>query len=109
MIVVGEHIKRARKEMKLSQKQLSELLHVTAQTVSNWESERNEPSSEAITTIANLSGHPVAWFFKDSPSEASSQHTSELTELYDRLNSKGKTLLLNYAHDLSELSKYTEK
>ena len=52
--MIGENIKRLRVEKGYTQKELADLLHVTAQAVSRWENGEVEPSIGTITEIANI-------------------------------------------------------
>ena len=49
---IGKNIRFLREQRKLSQDQLAESLHVTRQTVSNYETGRSRPDVEMLTTLA---------------------------------------------------------
>ena len=49
---IGKNIRFLRTRKKLSQDQLAETLHVTRQTVSNYETGRSRPDVEMLTTLA---------------------------------------------------------
>ena len=51
---IGKNIKSLREEKKLSQEQLAEMLFVTRQTVSNYETGRSHPDIEMLTRIAEV-------------------------------------------------------
>ena len=46
-------IRDLRKEHKLSQSELANLVHVSQATVTAWETGRSDPSSSALNTLAN--------------------------------------------------------
>lgn len=51
---VGKIILQIRKSNDLSQEQFGKLFHVTRQTVSNWENEKNYPDLETLVEISNM-------------------------------------------------------
>ena len=54
--MISENIKNLRKEKGLTQKELADLLHVTAQAVSRWEQGDVEPSVDTISNMAKIFG-----------------------------------------------------
>lgn len=52
--MIANRIKELRKEKKLSQRELSEKLSVSQQTVGSWETGRSEPNAEMITKLAHF-------------------------------------------------------
>lgn len=50
--MLGEHIFRLRKKQGLSQEQLGEIVHVTRQTISNWEAEETAPNPEQLKRLS---------------------------------------------------------
>ena len=57
--IVGGRIRAVRTRTGLSQEALAERLHVTRQTVSNWETGRNLPDIEALKALAEALEVPV--------------------------------------------------
>ena len=53
---IGKNIKSLREEKKLSQDQLAEMLFVTRQTISNYETGRSRPDVEMLARIADILG-----------------------------------------------------
>jgi len=53
MTVIGNRIKRARKQKKLSQTDLANQIGVTQPTIGNWESGHHEPRHGVVTKIAD--------------------------------------------------------
>ena len=49
---IGKNIRALRMRTKLSQDQLAEAIHVTRQTVSNYETGRSRPDVEMLTELA---------------------------------------------------------
>ncbi len=63
---VGSRIKKARKEMGFSQKQLAGYLRVSDKAVSSYEIGRTTPSFETIKKIGKIVHKPINYFDKDS-------------------------------------------
>ena len=49
---IGKTILNVRKEKGMSQEEFGELFHVTRQTVSNWENEKNYPDLNTLVTMS---------------------------------------------------------
>ena len=56
---VGGFLSRERKQAGLSQEALAERIHVTRQTISNWESGKSLPDIEMLKTLAEVLEVPV--------------------------------------------------
>ena len=50
----SEHIKQLRTEHNLTQEEAAQKLHVTRQTISNWENDNNYPDLDTLTAISKL-------------------------------------------------------
>lgn len=50
---IGNEISAIRNEQQLTQEQFGELFHVTRQTVSNWENEKNYPDLQILIAMSN--------------------------------------------------------
>ena len=57
--VVGRHIAAARKQAGLTQEELADRLHVTRQTISNYESMRSQPDIQMLVQLADCLQVPV--------------------------------------------------
>lgn len=55
-----QNLRRARKAAGLTQQQLADRLHVTRQSVSNWELGRTEPDFETVGRLAEIFGTSVS-------------------------------------------------
>lgn len=51
--MIGQTIRDLRKQRKISQTELAKILHVSQQTVTAWETGKAEPSSSAISSLAD--------------------------------------------------------
>ena len=56
MNTVARNIKRLRTDRHLTQDELAEKVHVTRQTVSNWETGKNQPDIDTLDTLASVFG-----------------------------------------------------
>ncbi len=61
---IGERIKERRKELKISQEELAEILGVTYQQVQRYENGTNKLNVENIQIIANALSVPLSYFFE---------------------------------------------
>lgn len=58
-MTIGENIKRLRMEKNMSQEQLAEALSVSRQSVSKWETGKNNPDMDKLIQLANLFEVPI--------------------------------------------------
>lgn len=63
---IGSRIKKARKELGISQKQLARHLRLSDKAVSSYEVGRTTPSFETIKKIGKIVHKPITYFDKDS-------------------------------------------
>lgn len=63
--IVGKSITAARKAAGLSQEALAAQLHVTRQTISNWESGRSAPDIESLKALAETLSVPIEHLIYD--------------------------------------------
>ena len=64
---VGNQISTIRKEHQLTQEQFGSLFHVTRQTVSNWENDKNYPDLQMLIDISNQFGISLDTLIKEDP------------------------------------------
>lgn len=68
--ILGRNIRRARLGAGLTQSALARAIGVTeSQTVSNWERARFKPTDENLAAICQITGHALAWFYVDHPTQ----------------------------------------
>ena len=65
---IGERIKEARLNTKMTQDDLAKELNVSRSTVANWESGRNNPDVESLIKIADILKVPIKSLLKESES-----------------------------------------
>ncbi len=77
--VVGQRIRWRRRELKLTQEKLGDLLNLTFQQVQKYEKGVNRVGASRLQAIANILQVPVAFFFEDAP-DVSPIATNEIVE-----------------------------
>lgn len=85
----GEKIAKARKDMNLTQDQLAELLEVTRQTISKWESELAFPETAKVSKLAEVLKVSCDYLLRDDKSttsevsvQSSNSYDVDWTKLY---------------------------
>lgn len=68
-MTLGQKLKKLRTEKGLTQKDLSDQLHVTFQTISKWESDTNEPDIATLKELAKFYGCSVDYLISESEEE----------------------------------------
>lgn len=63
---IGDAIKRARREIGLSQKEFAQHLEVSDKTVSSYEVGRATPSFDTIKRISRIVHKPISYFDEES-------------------------------------------
>ena len=63
--MLGNNIRKIREEHDLSQRELGEILHVTKQTISNWENGKSYPDLQALVAISNQYGVSLDTMLKE--------------------------------------------
>ncbi|MBQ6036676.1 MAG: helix-turn-helix domain-containing protein [Lachnospiraceae bacterium] len=74
---VSLNIKSLRGLKQLTQDDLAEKLHVTRQTISNWETGKSEPDFESLETLAGVFGVSVSELLGEDKGAAQSDQTSD--------------------------------
>lgn len=86
-----EKLKARRKELKLTQKEISEQLGISFQAYSAWERGVKEPSKEKVFQLENILKVPKGYFTQ-----------IEIVRLYHSLSKQGKEKVVFYARNLSQ-------
>ena len=84
---IGEKIKKRRRELKLSQEELAEILDVTYQQIQRYENGTNKLNVENIQMVAEALSVPLSYFFDSYASTVITE------EKLPHLSSKEKNLL----------------
>ncbi len=73
----GEKLAKLRKEKNLTQEQLADILKVSRQSVSKWESDLAYPETDKLISLANLFDCSTDYLLKDDCAAKSENHTQK--------------------------------
>jgi transcriptional regulator with XRE-family HTH domain len=82
---IGERIKRRRRELKLSQEDLAEILGVTYQQIQRYENGTNKLNVENIQIIAHALSAPLSYFFESYKIPPVAEELSPATSVENKL------------------------
>lgn len=102
---IGNKIATARKAKNLTQEQLAQLMSVTRQSISRWESEQSYPEMEKISFLAQVLGVSCDYLLNDNQQEPNVQMSistpsSGITRLL--YAAKGKPVKLTFYEDITD-------
>ena len=100
-VKIGAKIKELRKRDNITQERLAEVLGVTNQAISKWESGNGYPDIEYITAIADFFNVPIDFLF-DHDTEENVRKTDEYWEIVKRIQN-------NYFTEIEEARKRAEQ
>lgn len=89
-----EKLKARRKELGMTQKEISDQLGITFQAYSAWERGIKEPSKEKVSQLEKILNVSVGYFTE-----------IEIVQIYNNLSNNEKEKVVAYAHDLLEEEK----
>ncbi len=96
---IGRKIADARKAKNLTQEQLADLMSVTRQSISRWESEQSYPEMDKIVFLAEILGVSLDYLLKDNISENDDKKEKSGTVTRLLYGLKGKTVKLSFYND----------
>lgn len=110
----GEKLRFARKEKKLTQKELASKIGAKHNSISNWEKDHNKPDPDTIQNLCWALDVTPNYFFSNEIIQLNENNQSQtalytqypILQVFDSLNSEGKKRLMEYAQDLAALDKY---
>ena len=114
----GEKISKARKNINLTQDQLAEVLDVSRQTISKWESDIAYPEAGKLKLLSDTLNVSIDYLLNDEAEEnkvpemkqTSNGYEVDWSKLYPILNKYEKEIDINHYFDLfSDLSKEAMK
>ena len=76
-MTLGQKIKKLRIENNLTQKDISELVSVTFQTVSKWENDENEPDIATLRKLASVFGCSMDYLLSEEEEQAEQPKVEE--------------------------------
>lgn len=89
----GEIIRQARVARGLQQQQLSAMLDMSRNTVSNWEAGRARPDINLIPDLCRILGISIPEFFGEAPDGAVTEEERELLENYAALTPVNRAIV----------------
>jgi transcriptional regulator with XRE-family HTH domain len=102
---IGEKISKARKNVNLTQDQLAELLEVTRQTISKWESNLSFPETVKVAKLAEVLKMSCDYLLRDDKLESAKasvrsedSYVVDWTKLYPILGEYQETVDCNQYH-----------
>lgn len=75
---LGEKIKLARVNARLSQKDLAQKLKLSEKTISAYEKERAIPPVPTLNQIANITGQPIQFFIENGKKDKMEEISEKL-------------------------------
>ena len=79
-MTLGEKIARQRKELNYTQEQLADILSVSRQSISKWESDIAYPETDKLIELGKLFDCSMDYLLKEEVTEKSGAQTSDFTE-----------------------------
>ncbi len=108
--IMIERIKKIKKEKKLSNEELSKSSGIPIGTLAKiLGSETKDPQISNIIKIAEALDVSADYLIFGEVKSSFSSDSFDLVTIYENLNDEGKRRLLEYASDLSEMTKYKKE
>ena len=79
-MTLGEKIAKQRKELNYTQEQLADVLGVSRQSISKWESDIAYPETDKLIELGKLFDCSMDYLLKEEVTEKSGAQTSDFTE-----------------------------
>ena len=79
-MTLGEKIARQRNELNYTQEQLADILGVSRQSISKWESDIAYPETDKLIELGKLFDCSMDYLLKEEVTEKSGAQTSDFTE-----------------------------
>lgn len=93
--MLGDNIKKYRKEQGYTQEQLASMLHVVRQTLSKWENNISVPDAEVLIGISRVLGVPVSTLLDMPQEEEQVDLAEELARVNEELAQRNQQLQKN--------------
>ena len=85
-MTLGEKIARQRKELNYTQEQLADILGVSRQSISKWESDIAYPETDKLIELGKLFDCSMDYLLKEEVTEKSGAQTSDFTEKIEEIS-----------------------
>ena len=90
-MTLGEKIARQRKELNYTQEQLADILGVSRQSISKWESDIAYPETDKLIELGKLFDCSMDYLLKEEVTEKSGAQTSDFNEKIKEISRKVMT------------------
>jgi len=90
-MTLGEKIARQRKELNYTQEQLADILGVSRQSISKWESDIAYPETDKLIELGKLFDCSMDYLLKEEITEKGGVQTSGFTEKVEEIRRKVMT------------------
>ena len=90
-MTLGEKIARQRKELNYTQEQLADILGVSRQSISKWESDIAYPETDKLIELGKLFDCSMDYLLKEKITEKDGVQTSGFTEKVEEIRRKVMT------------------
>ena len=90
-MTLGEKIARQRKELNYTQEQLADILGVSRQSISKWESDIAYPETDKLIELGKLFDCSMDYLLKEEVTDKSGAQTSDFTEKIKEISRKVMT------------------
>ena len=90
-MTLGEKIARQRKELNYTQEQLADILGVSRQSISKWESDIAYPETDKLIELGKLFDCSMDYLLKEEITEKDGVQTSVFTEKVEEIRRKVMT------------------
>lgn len=90
-MTLGEKLSKQRKEYNYTQEQLADILGVSRQSISKWESDVTYPETEKLIEIGKLFDCSMDYLLKEDITEKTGIYTSPFVEKIDEIGKKVMT------------------
>ena len=91
IMTLGEKISKQRKELNYTQEQLADILGVSRQSVSKWESDIAYPETDKLIELGKLFDCSMDYLLKEEVTEKSGAQASGFTEKVEEISKKVMT------------------
>ena len=90
-MTLGEKIVKQRKELNYTQEQLADILGVSRQSISKWESDIAFPETDKLIELGKLFNCSMDYLLKEEVTEKSGVQESGFTEKFEEISRKVMT------------------
>lgn len=90
-MTLGEKISKQRKKLNYTQEQLAEILGVSRQSISKWESDIAYPETDKLIELGKLFDCSMDYLLKEEITEENSVQTSNLIDKVEEISRKVMT------------------